>query len=220
MKTDATYTFYTNYSFEKTFDLVRKAIAPLAPILEVEERSGYLRARENLGIFSSPNYYQYEFYIGRPNRKGICLVRMEMKDGLGANCREKVSRARDDKWDEFLENLFAAAGTDKDFGVSLALGEPYIVEVLYMGPQTQKVYWTDGSTSSATQTRVYPGLLSDQVAYSFNDGLQNSRTVVTTEQVLKVPVRLLYNNGRIWEGRVKRGSKLYNQIMVNYNNRK
>ena len=29
-------------------------------------------------------------------------------------------------------------------------------------------------------------------------------------------VRIMYNNGRIWEGTLKKGSKLYNDIMVNF----
>ncbi len=220
MKVDATYAFITYVSFEETFDLVRKAIAPLATIKQVEERNGYLFAEEKLGFLNTPSYYKYEFYVGRPNRKGVCLVKMEMRDGCGYNCGKKLALARDDKWDEFLENLFAAAGTgyNGEFGVTLARGDPYIVRVVHLGEQTRKVYWTDGSSSSSAQTRVFPSAFSDEVAYSFSDGWQNSRTVVTTEQDKNIPARLLYNNGRVWEGTVKRGSKLYNQIMVNYTN--
>ena len=113
-------------------------------------------------------------------------------------------------------NLFSISpGTD--FGVTLCNGTPYLLAVKYLGSDT--VIESSSVTSGGTSLTGFligdalfgaPGaIVGGMSGRQYTSGV--SKEAFSRTQLVKI----IYNNGRIYEGEVKKNSQLYNEIMVN-----
>ena len=123
--------------------------------------------------------------------------------------------ANDDWWDWFLETLFEKY-PGVDFGVSLAMGDPVVAGVLNLSGDTHEVHTsvTRGGTSLGGFL-IGGALFGD--AGAVVGGLSGKQRTVTnsrTEYSSTLLARVIYSNGRLWEGLVYKKSQLYNEIML------
>lgn len=198
------YTFVSPFCTEQTVALICDAIKGCRGVVkESQPRHGRVKATvRNYGFRKD----KYNFYVEH-STKG-CRVRMVMGNDGGLNTKSNW-RARDYVWDMFLKQVFTLA-PNIDFGVSLAEGDPYIMGVLYLDDDIEQVCVSRGKSNAfmigGLLGNLFVGGMSGKqrtVSHSFNQFASSRLT------------RIIYNNGRLWEGNVTKGSELYNEIMVN-----
>ncbi len=147
-------------------------------------------------------------------------VNVQINAGRGDSMRKVQAffyrGANDDVWDMILQKLFIDH-PDIDFGVSLANGSPYVAGCLHLGENIEQV-----NTSYSTSRRSLTGFLLGGALFgeagAIVGGLGGSSTTIgtTTNRFGKRHLaRIIYNNGRIWEGELIKGSSLYNEVIVN-----
>jgi hypothetical protein len=196
---NTTYCFVVPFPTHEALDAISGVLTSIGEINSVDSHHGVVRGKIRI---SSKKKESVTFYVKRNNER--CNVRA---------CFSII--ANDEWWDLFLNALFEKY-PDVDFGVSLALGDPVVSAVLDLSGGTQEVYssTTRGGTSLAGFL-IGGALFGD--AGAIVGGLSgkqrtitNSRTVFSNEFL----VRIIYSNGRLWEGSVIKGSQLYNEIMV------
>lgn len=181
------YAFVSPLPQQATCRLLYDVLADMGCTMKgVDERQGYILARTHLfGLNSS----KLETFVERGEEK--CRVRMSF--GKTAN---------DDYWDFFIACLSDHAPPDMDFGITPAWGNPFPAATLFLGSETEQ------QLQAFTTAHTYYGWLLDYTVAATRGTVR--------EQFSRVQlVRIIYNNGRIWEGVVKKGSPLYNQIMLN-----
>ena len=204
MNTNETYCFVSPFSTVETVNIIARAIANIGKVKKTDAHRGYLSGKYRV---SAVRYIDVEFYVERSD----------------ANCKARavfhgqvITSAKDKWWDNFLSALFSIA-PDTDFGVSLASGSPYIVGVLYLGDDTHQVH-----TSQTTKGTSLLGFLAGGALFgsagAIVGGMSGKQRTVghSFEQFSDSQLaRVIYNNGRLWEGDVEKGSAIYNEIMVN-----
>ena len=197
------YTFMSPFCTEQTVALICDAIRGCRGVVkESQPRHGRVKAIvSNIGL----RRYKYNFYVEHSTEG--CRVRLVMVDD-GINTK-RLQRARDLSWDMFLKQVFALA-PNYNFGVSLSDGDPYVMGVLYLDGDIEQVCVSRGRNNAlmvgGLLGSLFIGGMSGRqrtVSHSFNQFAASRLT------------RIIYNNGRIWEGTISRGSDLYNEIMVN-----
>ena len=184
----ATYCLISPFATKETVNILKTAFERAGSVKEANETRGYLSVRLH--------YYKIEVFVEHAEKN--CKVR--------AICH---SCANDKWWDEFLEELFKML-PGVDFGVTLSHGTPYVMSVLYLDEELQEIFY-----SKTSQHTSMFGLLSN--GFLLGDSSGNSRTTAGTYMKFsdRRLARLLYNNGRLWEGYIKKNSKLYHEVMVN-----
>lgn len=211
MASSVTYCFVSPFSTKNTVELIEHAFAHIGKIKATDIIRGYLLGKYRVSALRQVNI---EFFVQRDET--CCKVRAMLNmENLGT---QSVLRTIDEWWDNFLVSLLAEApGTD--FGVSLANKEAYIVGVLYMGDDTVDIQ-TSKTTGGASILGFLAGGLLFGASGAIVGGLSGKKRTVgrSSKQFSDTQsVRVIYNNGRLWEGTVKKGSALYNEIMVNMN---
>lgn len=198
------YTFVIPFPYKNALELLKKTILETGKIKKSEDERGYILSKYKV---SSVRTVPLEFFIERGQT--ACKVRACFKAELVINAQDKL-------WDNFLQTLFRLA-PETDFGVSLANKNPYVVGVLYLGNDTEEVH-----ISRTTGNRSLTGFLLGGALFGDAGaivggmtGTQKTYGRTYTQFSNKQLARLLYNNGRLWEGEISKGSKLYNEIMVN-----
>lgn len=196
--------FVSPMSFDSTFDLINSVILHIGKVSTGDKRRGIIKGRICYTTFQSE---KIEFYIAKKDK--YCSVRAVLHGNM-------LIKAKDIYWDYFLSTLFAYS-PDTDFGVTLCNHSPYLLAVNYVGSDTvlESHSVTSGGTSAlgflvgdalfGTAGAVVGGMS----GRSYTNG--STREVFANRQL----IRIVYNNGRIYEGEVKKGSQLYNEIMVN-----
>lgn len=203
---DTTYCFASPVSTQETIHSIVNALTKIGgKIKQLDENKGYVYGVYYINTKRSLSKLQkVEFFVA--HNEPPCKVRV---------CFKKC--ANDDVYDGFLSALFSQI-PDKDFGVSLANGSPYITGVLYLGGETEQVHTshTIGGTS-LTGFLLGGALFGDAGAIVGGmSGKQRTYGETRTQFSNSQLARVIYNNGRIWEGTIIKGSKLYNEIMVNF----
>lgn len=204
-----TYCFVSPYSTVETVDLIQHAFAKVGRIVKVDANRGRILGKFQVSPFRSA---KMEFYVQRSDTN--CKVRMVILENL--LLAEVTFRNTDKWWDKFLLSLQVTA-PDADFGVTTAGDGAFIVGVQYLGSdviQTHSSVTTGGSSLLGflaggavfgAAGAIVGGMSGSQRTFG------SSRDTLTDKQIAKV----IYNNGRYWEGVVKKDSKIYNEIMVN-----
>ena len=124
--------------------------------------------------------------------------------------------ANDTWWDFFLQELLDTSN-GVDYGVSLANGTPQLAAVLNMADGTQQISFSRTTGGKSLGGFLVGGALFGATGAIIGGLSGKQRTVTHTSTVYSntLLVRIIYNNGRLWEGSVHKGSALYNEIMVN-----
>ena len=203
---DTTYCFVSPASQQNTVRIILNTFSKIGgKIRQFNENEGYICGVYPIDpVNPRTRLLEAEFFVSREGNP--CKVRAFFKN-----------LANDEVFDRFLSALFEQF-PGVDFGVSCANGCPYVVGVLYLGGDTEQVHvlHTEGHSS-------VDGFLLDGGPYGgigVFAGSVSGRTRTEGHTYMQfsdaILARIIYNNGRIWEGSISKDSKLYNEIMVNF----
>lgn len=198
-KGGATYCFVAPFSTQETLKLIGEVLSSIGEVKDVDSYHGTLFGKIRV---SSKKKVPVTFYVERNDER--CKVRA---------CFDR--RADDDWWDFFLDALFEKC-PDADFGVSIVRGDPLVAGVLHLGGDIREVYSSTTTGGTSLGGFLIGGALFGD-AGAVVGGLSGKQRTVTnsrTEFSNELLVRIIYSNGRLWEGTVDKGSQLYNEIMV------
>lgn len=187
------FAFVSPFPTEETVQKIVVAFSSIGTIKNIDKAHGYIKGRSSVFLSGSTNV---DFYIEKNQHS--CKVTSVFK-----------KRANDDLWDIFLKKLFEN-DPDANFGVSLANGTPYVLRVLYLGSETETVI---NSTSHNFSSGV--GISGNNLLFGSSSGKTHTQSRTHEDFANRRLVRLIYNNGRIWEGHIRKGTKQYNEIMIN-----
>ncbi|MCH5197992.1 MAG: hypothetical protein J1E34_03700 [Oscillospiraceae bacterium] len=198
------YCFVSPFPTQETTHIINSAFQSVGKVKITDPVKGYVLCRYKVSAFRT---IKVEFFVERSDT--VCKVRAVIHG-------EVINRARDKWWDNYLSSTFSLY-PNVDFGVSLANKHPLVCGVLFLGGETEQVFtsYTTGGTSLTGflvggalfggTGAIVGGLSGTQHTYG------KSREQFADTQLM----RIIYNNGRIWEGRVEKNSSMYQEIMVN-----
>ena len=199
IKQDTTYCFVIPSPTQDAIHLIRDVLYAIGEVKSVDSQHGVIKGAIRVTLKKK---HPVTFYVERNNEQ--CKVR--------ACFRRK---ANDDWWDLFLDILFER-NPGVDFGVSMAKGDPVVAGVLNLsGDITEVLTSTTSGGTSLGGFLVGGALFGD--AGAIVGGLSGKQHTQTTSRTVfsdRLLVRVIYSNGRLWEGTVGKGSQLYNEIMV------
>ncbi len=198
-----TYCFVSPVSTNNTMNAVVSVLKKVGSINEIDRHNNCIEGKIRI---SSKKQFPVVFYVG--NYNGACNVRALFK-----------RRANDDWWDLFLNELMNQFPSI-DFGVTPAKAHVKIAGVLDLqGDVEQHSYSVTKNHASLGKFLVGGALFGDVGAVVGGlSGKSNTTTKSYTVYSDQLLVRIIYNNGRLWEGRVYKNQPLYQQILVNLNN--
>lgn len=197
------YCFSSPLSTQETVRLIKNAFQFIGEIKETNENKGYLKGKYR--TFNKQKC-SVEFFVERKNEN--CNVRAVFHT-LGD----------DDMWDLFLKEIHRYL-PEADLGVTYANREPYVVGVLYLGTDTKLVHHSVTTGGTSMTGFLLGDLLFGPAGAIVLGSSGKTRTHGSTETQFSNTqlARLIYNNGRIWEGQIVKNTPLYNEIMVNMRN--
>lgn len=204
METVTTYCFVSPFSMRETVGVINRAFQKVGKVKQIDEARGYMQCKYHAGPL---NDRKVDFFIERNDQ--ACKVR-------ACFYGEVIVSGKDKWWDNFLSYLFIEA-PEADFGVSLANKNAYVVGILYLGDDTTQVH-TSRTTSGTSLLGFLAGGALFGAAGAVVGGMSGKQRTVGhsfTKFSNSQLARIIYNNGRLWEGAVVKGSALYNEIMVN-----
>lgn len=197
---DTAYCMFVPGGTETAVRTLAKVLETVGGLRNADTARGVLDGWINI---SSKKRYPVELYVERS--EGTCRVRTVF-----------TRQANDDWWDIFLRTLFRQ-NPDTDFGVQPANGEPLVAAVLDLQGDTEQ--FTTSRTYGGTSLGGFllGGMLAGEAGAIVGGMSGKQRTYSDTKTLYskELLVRLIYTNGRIWEGAVPKSSQLYNEIMVN-----
>ena len=209
MAQQLTYCFVSPFSTRETVDLISSVFTRIGKVKKADASRGYLLVKYRI---SCARYAKMDFYVQRDPHS--CKVRMMPRGEFIMT--PLTIRTIDGWWDNFLTALFDEAPS-ADFGVTLAAGDAYIVGVLHLGSDVVQVN-TSRTTGGSSLLGFLAGGALFGTAGAIVGGMSGAKRSVghsfesySDSQLAKV----IYNNGRLWEGTIKKGSAIYNEIMVN-----
>lgn len=196
---DATYCLVSPFELPETIGKIQEALMVVGEVSDVDTCHGIIRGAI---CISSERKHPVTIYVGQNDH--------------GCKVRACFSRTWNDSWwDMFLSVLFEK-NPEVNFGVTPASGEPRVVGVLDLRGDTKQVAVSKTSGGASLGGFLIGGALFGD-AGAIVGGLSGERRTVTNSRTVfsnEVLVRLIYSNGRLWEGTVLKGSQLYNEIMV------
>lgn len=200
LKADTTYCFIVPADTEETMTIIQRAMVPVGEVNSVDPIHSVVAGKIRT---SSKKLRKVTFYVEKNDKE--CKVRA---------CFYKL--ANDDWWDLFIESLYENH-PGMDFGVTCAHGNPHVVGVLNLNGDTTKVSYSRTSGGTSLGGFLLGGALFGTAGAIVGGMSGTQRTITNTNLVYskELLVRIIYSNGRLWEGKVVKGSPLYNEIMVN-----
>lgn len=200
LKADTTYCFIVPADTEETMTIIQRAMVPVGEVNSVDPIHSVVAGKIRT---SSKKLRKVTFYVEKNDKE--CKVRA---------CFYRL--ANDDWWDLFIESLYENH-PGMDFGVTCANGNPHVVGVLNLNGDTTKVSYSRTSGGTSLGGFLLGGALFGTAGAIVGGMSGTQRTITNTNLVYskELLVRIIYSNGRLWEGKVVKGSPLYNEIMVN-----
>lgn len=197
---DTTYCFIAPFSTQTTIAKIEEVLAHVGEVTKTDLLHSIVEGKIQV---DPKRTRKVAFYIERSDSE--CKVRAVFKK-LG----------NDDWWDFFLQELFDSS-PGVGYGVSLANGAPQLAAVLHLGDETRQVSYSKTTGGRSLGGFLVGGALFGTAGAVVGGLSGKQRTVTHTNTVYSstLLVRIIYNNGRLWEGTVHKGSNLYNEIMVN-----
>jgi len=198
---DTVYCFVSPFSTQETVDLICRTLPTICGVVkEKSENRGYIKAKIPL----VRNKVDVEFFVKRAEKD--CNVRVLWK-----------KMASDNLWDAFLTAMHGQSN-NADFAITRANGDPYAVALLYLGGELEEVQISRSVRKNSLINALIGGALFGDAGFVLGGMTGPTRTQGYSYERFSDSqlVRIMYNNGRIWEGTLKKGSKLYNDIMVNF----
>lgn len=197
---DTTYCFAAPFSMQDTINKVREVLLTIGNVESIDTSRGIIRGTIRISTKEKRSVTIYVSHGDHQCQARACFHRL----------------ANDEWWDIFLYTLFAR-NPGADFGVSLANGDPQVVGVLNLRGDTKQVSFSRTTGGTSLGGFLIGGALFGDTGAIVGGLSGNQRTVTNTRTVFsnELLVRIIYSNGRLWEGTVVKGSQLYHEIMVN-----
>lgn len=197
---DTTYCFVAPFSTDDTIAKITEVLSKTGVVKDVDHLRCVVSGKLQVDL---KKLQKITFYVGKNENE--CKVRAVFK-----------KRGNDGWWDFFLQELFESS-PGVDYGVSIANGNPQLAAVLHLGDETRQVSFSKTTGGKSLGGFLVGGALLGTAGAVVGGLSGKQRTVTHTNTVYSNTqlVRVIYNNGRLWEGSVRKGSNLYNEIMVN-----
>lgn len=196
---NTTYCFVIPFATHEALNAISGVLTSIGEVKSMDLHHSVLHGNVRI---SSKKKQSVTFYVERSDER--CKVRACFSFS-----------ANDDWWDLFLHTLFEMY-PKVDFGVSLANGDPVVAGVLNLSGDTKEVYYSKTSGGTSLGGFLIGGALFGD-AGAIVGGLSGTQRTVTNSRTVyssELLVRVIYSNGRLWEGTVLKGSRLYNEIML------
>lgn len=200
IRSDTTYCFVAPFPTQEAVNKVCEVLLAIGEVKNVDAHHGVIRGKIRI---STKKKRPVTIYVERNDQQ--CKVRA---------CFYRL--ANDDWWDVFLTSLFEK-NPGVDFGVTLANGDPLVAGVLNLRGDTKQVSFSQTSGGTSLGGFLVGGALFGD-AGAIVGGLSGKQRTVTNSRTVfsdELLVRVIYTNGRLWEGTVIKGSQLYHEIMAN-----
>lgn len=194
------YAFISPFPLSETMCLLRKTVERVGWIQKVID--GYIFGKLSINRIVN---VKIEFFVERGTNS--CKVRCVVYSGW------TFISPKDQWWDKFLCALFAEA-PDADFGIAVSNGNPYLIGAVLLGDELEQIR----TSVSYGGTALLQLLIGDTFFGTVLDGITTPKHTLAktkTQFANQQLARLMYSNGRLFEGAVRKNSKLYNEIMVN-----
>ncbi len=209
-RTNDTFLFVTPFDIRQSVDVIYSAFKRCGDVKSVNPERGYIKAQL---VASSLGKIIFETYITPIEDGNGCKVRIVIQSVLGSR-QLMPPKTSDNLYDRFLRELFTIE-PNVNFGVSLANKAPYVIAVNQIGSNI--AMQTD---SIIEQIPNVGGMIIGN--FLFGDagaivgGMSGTRTSTGVTREVFVQNRLasvIFNNGRVYEGEIRAGTPLYNEVM-------
>ena len=210
-RSNETFLFVTPFDIRQSIDVIYSAFKRCGDVKSVSRERGYIKAQL---VESSLGIIYFETYI-TPIADGTgCKVRIVIQSmwGSGQLLPPKTS---DNVYDRFLRELFRIE-PNVNFGVSLANKAPYVIAVNKVGSniamQTDSIIEQIPNVGGMIMGNFFFGDAGAVVG-----GMSGKRRSTGITREVFVQTRLasvIFNNGRVYEGEIREGTALYNEVMA------
>lgn len=202
----STFIFSTPFDVQRTLNLVNDAFKKIGFVKSKDVNRGYFCGIIMMSIFWFP---KYEFYI-IPNDNG-CKVRVVLSSGwvgLSPQLGDKI-------YDEFLQEMFKLEPS-ADFGIALSGRKPYVIAVNQIGSNIATQTDTVAKQKPNVGGMLVGGFFFGQAGAIVGgmSGKTKSKSVTRDVFIKNRLASVIFNNGRIYEGEIKEGTPLYNEVMA------
>lgn len=203
MDSKTIYAFFCPKPVTEVTEFIRQAMLTVGIVKIADARRGYVLGAYRVSRFRT---IKMEFYIER--NPSACKIRAIFHGSVLMSVKDKW-------WDDFLNALFAVA-PGVDFGVNVSYGKPLVCGVQFLEGETQQVYYSHTSGGTSLAGFMLGGLLFGEAGAIVGgfSGSKHTTGSVRTEFMTRQLVKVIYDNGRMWEGRVKKDSPLYNELIL------
>lgn len=197
---ETTYCFVSPTDYRTTLHMLKNVLTRIGEVNNIDTVHGAINSKLYVDYTQK---IKVDYYVERSNER--CKVRAVFH-----------KLANDDWWDMVIVAL-SSEFSPRSIEISRAEGHPYIASVLYLGDDTQTVHRFNTKSSPSLGGFLVGGLLFGEAGAVVGGLSGKSRTYgVSRSQFSNSQlVRLIYSDGRLWEGEVRKGTQIYNEIMVN-----
>lgn len=204
------YMLISRLDYYDMFSAVNKAASKIGRVVISEPETGYIKCIFP-DCYSRP--YKAEFTFLRDSDGEYCYSTATLTKNIYVKYKDWV-------WDYFLNSLYSVCPS-VDFFAYPCCGNPKLKAVLELG--------SDERTKVVSETYTSPSLIGCAIGSSEAGfmggsilgqmmGTQHTTSYSVREKMKSVPVKIIYNNGRVYSGSVKKNTRLYRQILAMENN--
>lgn len=210
-RSNDTFLFVTPFDIRQSIDVIYSAFKRCGDVKSVNPERGYIKAQL---VESSLGRIIFETYITPIENGNGCKVRIVIQSVWGSR-QLLPSKTSDNVYDRFLRELFTIE-PNVNFGVSLANKAPYVIAVNQLGSNI--AMQTD---SIIEQIPNVGGMIIGDFLFgeagAIVGGMSGTRRSSGVTREVFVQNRLasvIFNNGRVYEGEIRAGTPLYNEVMA------
>ena len=199
----------TPFDIRQSIDVIYSAFKRCGDVKSVNPERGYIKAQL---VESSLGKIIFETYITPIEDGNGCKVRIVIQSVWGSR-QLLPPKTSDNVYDRFLRELFTIE-PNVNFGVSLANKAPYAVNQVGSNIAMQ----TD---SIIEQIPNVGGMIIGDFLFgeagAIVGGMSGTRRSTGVTREVFVQNRLasvIFNNGKVYEGEIRAGTPLYNEVMA------
>lgn len=210
-RSNDTFLFVTPFDIRQSIDVIYSAFKRCGDVKSVNQERGYIKAQL---VESSLGKIIFETYITPIEDGNGCKVRIVIQSVWGSR-QLLPPKTSDNVYDNFLRELFTIE-PNVNFGVSLANKAPYVIAVNQLGSNI--AMQTD---SIIEQIPNVGGMIIGDFLFgeagAIVGGMSGTRRSTGVTREVFVQNRLasvIFNNGKVYEGEIRAGTPLYNEVMA------
>lgn len=199
------------FDIRQSIDVIYSAFKRCGDVKSVNPERGYIKAQL---VESSLGKIIFETYITPIEDGNGCKVRIVIQSVWGSR-QLLPPKTSDNVYDRFLRELFTIE-PNVNFGVSLANKAPYVIAVNQLGSNI--AMQTD---SIIEQIPNVGGMIIGDFLFgeagAIVGGMSGTRRSTGVTREVFVQNRLasvIFNNGKVYEGEIRAGTPLYNEVMA------